>query len=99
MQLKVAQPYLNTSEQTLGQRTLRGEELQLLGAATVFIEDLDDADPLLFLAIVDLAEIEHGVLHDPMALAPAVFHQRPIVVLLAVFESFGAAQEHDSYRA
>ena len=54
-------------------------------------------DPLLLLAVVDLAEIKDGVLDDPPALAAAVFHQRPIIMLLAVLPTFGAAQKHNSY--
>jgi len=87
---------LDAVGRTAGKRTLVAEELELAGLAEGFVEDFDGADPLLLLAVVDFAEVEDGFLEDATALAAAVFHNRPVEVLLAVLPSFGMPQEHAS---
>lgn len=85
---------LDSVGRTVGKRTLVAEELELAGLAEVFVEDLDGADPLLLLAVVDLAEVKDGFLQDAAALAAAVLDDRPVKVLFAVLPSLGVPQEH-----
>jgi len=47
-----------------------------------------------FLAVVDLAEREHVVLHEGNAGAALVLDDASVTVLLTVFIPFGAAQKH-----
>ena len=76
---------LDAVGRAVGKRTLMAEELELAGLAEVFIKDFDGADPLLLLAVVDLAQVEDGFLEDAPAFASAVFDDRPIEVLLPSF--------------
>ena len=94
MDLHAVEADLDAVGRAIRKRALVAEEFELAGLAEVFIEDLDGADPLLLLAVVDLAEVENGFLEDPPAFAAAVFHNRPVEVLLAVLPSLGVPQEH-----
>lgn len=75
MQLEVFQAHPHPIRRALGQRTIRREELELIGQPPILVEDLDRPYPLLLLAVVDLAEIENGMLDDPAAFAATAFHQ------------------------
>jgi len=57
-QLEVLQPHLHAIGRGFGEGAFRGEEFELFGSAFVFIEDFDRANPLLLLAVVDLAELQ-----------------------------------------
>jgi hypothetical protein len=98
VQLKIPQAHLHAVGRARGQSALRGKEFELGRPPALLIKDFNGANPLLFLAVVDLPEIKHRVLHDAPGAAAPVFHQRPVIVWLAVFEASGAAQKHDACR-
>jgi hypothetical protein len=50
----------------------------------VLVERLDRPTPSRALGIVDLAQIKHMTLHRAAARHPAVLHDAPVAVLLAV---------------
>jgi hypothetical protein len=74
-----------------GDLAVPGEEGHLAGLTGGFVETLEDAAPGGFLAVVDFAEVEDGALEDFPADAAAVFHNGPVAVFFAVFETSGAS--------
>ena len=76
-------------------RTVGGEQGQSLFMVAIFVKDLNGANPSLALAVVDLTQVEHRALDNASAGATPVFHDAPIAVLFAVFESPIAFQIHD----
>ena len=66
-------------------RTILGKERDLFAGLPVLVERHDRLAPGGLLAVVDLAEIKHMPLHRSSAGYPAVLHDAPIAVLLAVF--------------
>src|ERR1700677_3539200 len=66
-------------------RAILGEQCDLFAGLTVLVERLDRLAPRGALAVVDLAQIKYVSLHRPPARDPAVLHDAPIAVLLAVF--------------
>ena len=58
------------------------------------LEHLDRFLPRGFLLVVDLAQVKHLPLHDPLTDTALVFHDAPVTVLLAVFLPRSAAQKH-----
>jgi hypothetical protein len=54
----------------------------------------DGLAPGFALAGVDLAQVQHLALHDTPAGKPAVLHEVPVFVGLAILHASGAAQEH-----
>jgi hypothetical protein len=61
-----------------------GEQRDLSGLLAVLIERLDRPAPRSALAVIDLAKIQHVSLHRATARHPAVLHNAPVAVLLAV---------------
>ena len=71
-----------------------GEQRDLSGLLAVFVERLDRPAPRRALGIVDLAQIQHMPLHRAAARHPAVLHDAPVAVLLAVLPANLVAQKH-----
>jgi hypothetical protein len=67
----------------------------LFHCACVLIEDLDGPNPLLSLAVINFYQIQNRLLDNAIGTAAPIFHNRPVVMLLAVFPSGRAAQKHD----
>jgi hypothetical protein len=62
------------------------KQRQLTMMSAVFIEGLDDPTPGVALAIVDLAKIQHGTLHNLAAGTALALDDAPIAMLFAVLE-------------
>jgi hypothetical protein len=58
------------------------------------IDGFDGTGPGGAVAVVDFTEIEQGFLNRAATDDPAVFHDAPVTVRLAVLEPFVGAQEH-----
>jgi hypothetical protein len=87
-QLQAVEPDLHGG--TLRRRLpVGGEEGQLDAARAV--ERLDRAAPAGLLGVVDLAQVEHGLLHRAAAPDSAVLDDTPVPVLLAVLPPNGGA--------
>jgi hypothetical protein len=84
VQLKVPQSHLHPIGRGLRQRALGGEKLDVLQSTTIFVENLNGPNPLRALAVVDLPQVKHRLLHDALAPATPVLNNRPVSVLLAV---------------
>jgi len=69
----------------LGDGPVGREQRQRHLLLAAVIEDLDAAQPDLPLRVIDFAQVEDRTLHDALAAAPAVFHDGPVTMLLAVF--------------
>jgi hypothetical protein len=95
VQFKLPQPHLHSVGRCLRQRALGGEELDLLQGPAIFVEHLNGPNPLRALAVVDLTQIKHRLLHDLLAPTTPILHDRPISVLLAVFPPPCASQKHN----
>jgi hypothetical protein len=65
-----------------------GQQCDLSGLLAVLVKCLDRPAPRSTLAVTDLAQIQHVSLHHAPARHPAVFHDAPVAVLLAVLPSF-----------
>jgi hypothetical protein len=59
-------------------------------------KDFDAPAPGRMLAVVDLAQIQNLPLHHPVPTHPAVLHDAPVFVGLAVLAASLAAKKHDS---
>jgi hypothetical protein len=90
-QLQAVKPDLHGG--TLGRRLSIGREQGQLDAARA-VERLDRAAPAGLLGVVDLAQVEHGLLHRAAAPDPAVLDDAPVPVLLAVLPPQRGTQEH-----
>jgi hypothetical protein len=62
--------------------------------ASALVECFDRAQPRFFLAVVDLAQIEHMTIDDSTPSTPALLRDAPIAVFLAVFASPVALEVH-----
>ena len=71
-----------------------GEQRDLSGLLAALVECLDRPAPRRALAVVDLAQIQHMPLHRPAAGHPAVLHDAPVAMLLAVLPAKLVAQKH-----
>jgi hypothetical protein len=67
----------------------------LLRLLFILAEDFHGLAPRCLLPPVELAQIKHMPLHDPVVTEPAVFDHTPIEVLFAIFASFGTTEKHD----
>jgi hypothetical protein len=65
-------------------RTILRKQRDLFAGLLALIERLDRLAPGSTLAVVNLAQIQHVPLHRPAAGDPAVLHDAPVAVLLAV---------------
>src|ERR1700733_4650385 len=75
-------------------RAILGEKRDLPAGLPLLLECHDRLTPCGALAVVDLAQVKHGPLHDPPAGHPAVLDNAPITVLLAVLAAKLVAQKH-----
>lgn len=82
-----------------GQGPVRRKDGQRQRAVALRIERFEGAAPTLTLAVIDLAQIEHGPLHHLAARTAARFDNAPVTMLLAIFEPPIAFQEHDGHRS
>ena len=71
-----------------------GEQRDLSGLLAVLVKRLNRPAPRRALAVIDLAQIQHMPLHRPPARHPAVLHDAPVAVLLAVLPANLVAQKH-----
>jgi hypothetical protein len=77
-------------------RAILGEQRDLPAGLLPLVERLDCLAPCSALAVVDLAEIQLVPLHRPAARDPAVLHNAPITVLLAVLAAKLVVQKHNA---
>jgi len=75
-------------------RPILGEQRDLPAALADFVKCLDRLTPGGSLAVVDLAQIQQVPLHRATAGHPAVLHNAPVAVLLAVLAANLVAQKH-----
>jgi hypothetical protein len=75
-------------------RAVLGEQRDLPRVLASLVERFDRSAPRGFLAVIDLAQIQHLPLHRPPARHPAVLDDAPVAVLLAVFPANLVAQKH-----
>jgi hypothetical protein len=68
-----------------------GKKRHLPAQPLSFIKSFQNPAPRLLLAVINLAQIQHRTLDDYSSSTTVVFHNRPILVFLAVFEPPGAA--------
>src|SRR5208283_5918723 len=71
-----------------------GEQRDLPRVLASLVERLDRPAPGRPLAVVALAQIQHMPLHRSPARYPAVLHDAPVAVLLAVLPAKLVAQKH-----
>jgi hypothetical protein len=92
MQFHRIEPHLHAMRQRVfGNPTKQG---QLGVAARPFIKGFDRTTPILLLAVVDLAEIQHLTLHHSAASTTLALDNIPIAMFFAVFEAPVEPQEH-----
>src|SRR6266508_3782964 len=85
---KISQPHLHPAlSRVFRDGPVGGEQRQAHLLLAAGIEDLDAFEPALLLAVIDLTQIKNVALHDALAAASATFHNRPVPMLLAVFET------------
>ena len=75
-------------------RTVLGEQRDLPTVRTVLVQRLDRTTPGSLLRIVDLTVVQHVPLHRSTARNPAVLHDAPVAVLLAVLPANLVAKKH-----
>src|SRR6266853_2608253 len=75
-------------------RAVLGEQRDLPRVLASLVERFDRSAPRGFLAVIDLAQIQHLPLHRPPARHPAVLDDAPVAVLLAVLLANLVAQKH-----
>ena len=80
VQLKVPEPHLHPIGRGLRQRALVGEKLHLRQSTAIFVENLNCPNPLRALAVVNLPQVKHRLLHDALAPATPVLNNRPVSV-------------------
>ena len=97
-QLQAAQPHLQAVDGVGGNRAVLWEQTQRAVVLLVFIEDLQRLAPRRLLRIVDLAQVEHGALHDLVARDALALHHAEVAVLVAVLLSSSAAQKQGNSR-
>ena len=76
-------------------RTILRKQRDLSGLLAALVKRFDRLAPRGSLGVVDLAKIQHMPLHRPTAGHPAVLHDAPVAVLLAVLPANLVAQKHD----
>jgi hypothetical protein len=81
---QAAEPDLHHIAIQWRRRTMLGEQCDLFAGLAVLVERPDRLAPHGALAVIDLAQIQHVSLHRAPAGYPAVLHDAPITVLLAV---------------
>ncbi len=84
-QAQTAEPDMHDIAIQCRRRTILGKQRDLFAGLPALVERLDRLAPCGALAVVDLAQIKHVPLHRPAAGHPAVLHDAPVAVLLAVF--------------
>jgi hypothetical protein len=85
---KIAQPHLHPAlGGVLRDGAVSREQRQTHLLLATGIEDLDAFEPALLLTVIDFAQVENVALHDALSAAPAAFHDGPITMLLAVFQT------------
>ncbi len=60
---------------------------KILGLLVVLCDDINRSAPLDFLVVVDFTQIQNLALHDTIIRDAAIFHDAPIAMLFAVFET------------
>src|SRR4051812_32347001 len=78
----------------LGQRLSGGKQGELAGALLLLVEALDDPAPGGVLAVVDRAEIEQRLLHDPAVGTTPALDDAPVAMRLAILVPPREAQVH-----
>src|SRR5436309_12400420 len=85
---KISQPHLHPAlRRVLRDGAVGREQRQAHLLLAAGIEDLDAFEPALLLAVIDLAQVKDMALHDALIAAPATFHNGPVAMLLAIFET------------
>ena len=79
-----------------GNRTVGRKQGQLGVAARPFIKGFDRTTPILLLAVVDLAEVQHLALHHSAASTALALDNIPIAMFFAVLQASIESQEHDA---
>src|SRR5271157_4349339 len=98
MQLHRIEPHLHPiARGVIGHIAPCREQCELTRLLPLLVKGLDDPRPSRVLAVVDLAQIQHGALDHPAASTAPVFDNAPVTVLLAVLLSPGESQEHAGY--
>ena len=97
MQLHRVEPHLDAMRLgMLGNNAIGRKQSELRVAACPFIKGFDLTTPILVLAIVDLAKVQHLPLYHPAAGATLALDNIPIAMFFAVFEAPVESQEHDA---
>jgi len=97
MQLHGIEPQLHAMRlRMFGNAAIGRKQSQLRVAALAFVKSFDRTTPILMLAIIDLAEVQHLPLHHFAASTTPVLDDIPIAMLLAVLEASVESQEHAS---
>jgi hypothetical protein len=66
----------------------------LLRLAPARLSHLDRLTPGGTLLIINLAEIQHLALYQPIAAAAPILHDAPVTVFFTVLDAFGRAQKN-----
>jgi hypothetical protein len=72
-----------------------GEQRDLPRRVLVLAEEFDGLAPGGFLHAIEFAEVEDVALDHALVAPPAIFHDAPIEVLLAIFAALGTTDKHD----
>ena len=91
---QLLQPDLHHRVVRDGGQPVLGKQGEGAGLGDALLEDLDGLAPGLALAVVDLAEVQHGPLHHAPARDAAGLDDAPVPVELAVLAAGVAALEH-----
>jgi hypothetical protein len=95
VQFHCVEPHLHAMRlRVIGNCAIGRKQGQLGVAARPFIKGFDRTTPILLLAVVDLAEVQHLALHHSAAATALVLDNIPIAMLFAVFEAPIESQEH-----
>jgi len=78
----------------IGDSSVSREQGQTHLLLAIGIENLDAFEPSLLLTVIDLAQVKDMPLHDASIAASAAFHDGPVTMLLAIFESAVTFQMH-----
>ena len=71
-----------------------GEQTDLFGPLSGFVEHLQTLAPSRLLGVVDLAQVEDGALSGGTSTQPAVLDHAPVAMSLAVLFASVIAQKH-----
>jgi len=88
MQLHLFEPYLYAKASgEVGQLPISGKQCQGHGPFAILIEDFNRSAPAFALSVVDLSKVKDLPLDKLATPATAIFHNVPVTMLFAVFES------------